>query len=154
MDLREKKTLRAIRTAFLQLRGPKAHWKKNVQPLKSCASWRRSARPLFYIHYRDLYDLSERLQKEAVAAIYHSISHPDWAVSSPADFTRELFAAFQSQKPLIDILFSGTQESVLPKSIEAELRSHIFETQPELEGNVRFNTLLTYEVQGGYYSFF
>ena len=69
-----------------------------------------------------------------MAAIYHSISHPDWAVSSPADFTRELFAAFQSQKPLIDILFSGTQESVLPKSIEAELRSHILKPSPSWKG--------------------
>lgn len=151
MDLREKKTLRAIRTAFLQLRGQRPLEKITVKELCELAEISKAT---FYIHYRDLYDLSERLQKEAVAAIYHSISHPDWAVSSPADFTRELFAAFQSQKPLIDILFSGTQESVLPKSIEAELRSHIFETQPELEGNVRFNTLLTYEVQGGYYSFF
>lgn len=151
MDLREKKTLRAIRTAFLQLRGQRPLEKITVKELCELAEISKAT---FYIHYRDLYDLSERLQKEAVAAIYHSISHPDWAVSSPADFTRELFAAFQSQKPLIDILFSGTQESVLPKSIEAELRSHISETQPELEGNVRFNTLLTYEVQGGYYSFF
>ena len=140
MDLREKRTLRAIRTAFLQLRGQRPLEKITVKELCELAEISKAT---FYIHYRDLYDLSERLQKEAVAAIYHSISHPDWAVSSPADFTRELFAAFQSQKPLIDILFSGTQESVLPKSIEAEL-----------QGNVRFNTLLTYEVQGGYYSFF
>ena len=108
MDLREKKTLRAIRTAFLQLRGQRPLEKITVKELCELAEISKAT---FYIHYRDLYDLSERLQKEAVAAIYHSISHPDWAVSSPADFT-------------------------------------------ELQGNVRFNTLLTYEVQGGYYSFF
>ena len=43
---------------------------------------------------------------------------------------------------------------MLPKSIEAELRSHIF-LKPSLswKGNVRFNTLLTYEVQGAITAF-
>jgi len=61
MDLREKKTLRAIRTAFLQLRGQRPLEKITVKELCELAEISKAT---FYIHYRDLYDLSERLQKE------------------------------------------------------------------------------------------
>ena len=61
MDLREKKTLRAIRTAFLQLRGQRPLEKITVKELceladtfaealhrlKSCASWRIPLPKLF-----------------------------------------------------------------------------------------------------------
>ena len=55
MDLREKKTLRAIRTAFLQLRGQRPLEKITVKELCELAEISKAT---FYIHYRDLYDLS------------------------------------------------------------------------------------------------
>ena len=58
MDLREKKTLRAIRTAFLQLRGQRPLEKITVKELCELAEISKAT---FYIHYRDLYDLSDRL---------------------------------------------------------------------------------------------
>ena len=54
MDLREKKTLRAIRTAFLQLRGQRPLEKITVKELCELAEISKAT---FYIHYRDLYDL-------------------------------------------------------------------------------------------------
>ncbi len=150
MDLRQQKTLCAIRNAFLQLRAHKPLEKITVKELAQAA---QISKATFYLHYRDIYDLSEQLQNETIAAIYHGIGHPEWVVTAPADFTRELFLAFHSQKTLIEILFSGVQESVLPRRIEEELRRHIETVMPQLKENMRFHILLTYEVQGGYHAY-
>lgn len=150
MDMRERKTLRAIRQAFLRLRAQRPVEKITVKELAELAEISKAT---FYLHYRDIYDLSERLQREAIAAICQDIGHPDWVVTAPADFARELFCAFRSQKELVDTLFSGAGESVLPKSVEAELRERIFESHPHLKRDARFNVLLTFQVQGGYFSY-
>ncbi|MGN0478819.1 MAG: TetR/AcrR family transcriptional regulator [Hominenteromicrobium sp.] len=150
MDLRQKKTLRAIRNAFFQLHARKPLEKITIKELSELAEISKAT---FYLHYRDIYDLLEQLQKEIVGAIFDRIDHPEWVVTAPADFSRELFMAFQSQKTYTDILFSGTQESVLPKALEQEIRRQIFAQMPALEHDVRFNTLLTFEVQGSYYAY-
>lgn len=59
----------------------------------------------FYSHYKDIYDLSERMEEEVVSSITNSISHPEYIMENPAEFTRELFLAYLSQNSLITILF-------------------------------------------------
>ncbi len=150
MDLRQKKTLRAIKNAFLQLRSSKQLEKISVTELVELAEISKAT---FYLHYRDIYDLSEQLQAETINAVYKSIGHPDWAITNPEEFAKELFMAFLSQKSLTDILFSGSQAAVLPRSIEHGLREHLFSIMPEYKNNLHINTLLTYTVQGGYYAY-
>lgn len=149
MDLRAERTKKSIINAFITLRSKKLLEKITVKELAELAVINKAT---FYLHYEDIYALSKQLQNETIAAIYNNINHPEWVVTSPSDFIKELFLAFQSQSTLTDILFSG-QESALPKSIEQELRKHIFTAMPELKDNVKFNTLLTYEVKGGFYAF-
>lgn len=148
MDLRTQRTRKSIINAFITLRSKKPIEKITVKELAELAVINKAT---FYLHYEDIYDLSRQLQSEIIANIYNNINHPEWVFDAPSDFSKELWLAFQSQRRLIDILFSG-QEAVLPKSIEQELRNHIFSIRPELKDNVEFNTLLTYEVQGGFYA--
>ena len=54
---------------------------------------------------------------------------------------------------MIDILFSGSQASVLPINIEKALKEYIFDLMPEKKEDAGFNTLLSYQIQGGYYAF-
>ena len=74
MDLRQKKTLAAIRTAFLELLGKKPLEKITVKELAEKA---QISKATFYLHYQDIYDLAERLQAEVIGEIYQSIAHPD-----------------------------------------------------------------------------
>lgn len=147
MDLRKKKTLRAISNAFLQLRAQKPLEKITVKELCQMAEISKAT---FYLHYQDVFDLSKKMQQETVTNVFHSIPHPEWVITNPADFTEELFIAFLSQRTLTDILFSGSQEPLFPQSIEREIRTHIQNLNPEFKNNMKANILLTYQVQGSY----
>lgn len=150
MDLREKRTIRSIKNAFIELRSKKPLERIRVKELAELAEINKAT---FYLHYKDIYDLSDQLQKEVIENILNDISRPDLILSDVKQFTRELFASFYSQEPLIDILFSDSQASVLPLNIETELRKYIFERLPEAKDNIRFNVLLTHSIQGGYFAY-
>ncbi len=146
MDLREKKTRRSITNAFLQLRKNKPLEKITVKELAELAEISKAT---FYLHYRDIYDLSESLQDEVIQSILSNIEHPEYCISKPAEFTTALFRAFMSQQTLVEILFSGTQTTVLPTRIEQELRNFIHRRNPDIDAKT--DMLLTYKIQGGYY---
>ncbi len=147
MDLREKRTIRSIKNAFIELRSKKPLERIRVKELAELAEINKAT---FYLHYKDIYDLSDQLQKEVIENVLNNISRPDLVISNPKEFTRELFNSFHAQQPLMDILFSDSQTSILPLHIEAELRNYIFERLPEAESNIRFNVLLTHTIQGSY----
>lgn len=108
MDLRQRKTRKAIKEAFLKL-----HEKKPVEKItvKELAGIAQISKATFYLHYRDIYDLAEQLQKEVIEEIYQSIEHPEWVITDPAGFTEELFQAFRAHSGLSRILF---REPVTP----------------------------------------
>ena len=150
MDRREIKTRQAIRNAFLALRARKPLERITVKELAEQA---QISKATFYLHYHDIYDLSQTLQEDVIQQILHSVTRADLFVQDPAAFTRELFGAFLAHQSLIDILFSGTQASVLPRRIEQGVREHIFAIVPAYREDAAFNIRLTYQVQGAYYAY-
>ncbi len=146
MDLREKKTLRSIKNAFLMLRKKKSLERITIKELCELAEISKTT---FYLHYKDIYDLSENLQSELIEDVMNGITHPQYFLSDSTQFIKELFYAFYSQQQLVDILFSGTQSAVLPIQVEKNLRAYIKENFGELEEN--HDILLTYLIQGSYY---
>ncbi len=150
MDLREKKTIRNIRNAFLELRAKKPLERITIKELAALAEISKAT---FYLHYKDIYDLSETLQNELIQNILQSIRHPAYLATDIYGFIDELFHAFYAQQSLIDILFSGSQASVLPICIEEKLSAYIHELMPETIQDAKFNIRLTYQIQGGYYAY-
>ena len=150
MDLREIKTQRSIRNAFLQLRSEKPLERIRVKELAELAEISKGT---FYLHYHDVYDLSEQLQNEVIENVMNSIVHPDAVLYDHSMFTNELFQAFLSHQSLIDILFSGSQESVLPSRIEQELRKLLLQKKPDAFQDPYISVSLTYHVYGGYFAF-
>lgn len=150
MDLREKKTLRAIRAAFLDLR---ARLPLERITVKELAQRAEISKATFYLHYRDIYDLSAQLQREVVRSVLESIERPRLLAEDHAAFVNRLFDAFSDHQELIDVLFSGSQASVLPISIEGELRELVDRLFPRAREDARFNVLLTYQIQGAYYAY-
>lgn len=150
MDLREKKTRQSIRNAFLQLRAHKLLERITVKELAELA---QISKATFYLHYHDVYDLSEQMQNEVIRSLLDSLEQPDSFLTDRKRFTRDLFAAFIAHENLTNILFSGTQAAVLPIRIERGIKEHIFSLMPETREDARFNILLTYQVQGAYYAY-
>ncbi len=145
MDLREKKTLRSIKNAFLQLRSKKLLERITVKELCELAEISKTT---FYLHYKDIYDLSEILQNELIEDIMCGITHPEYFLSDSSEFTKELCYAFYSQQQLVEILFSGTQGAILPFKVEKNLRSYLTEKFGPLDEN--YDILLTFLVQGSH----
>lgn len=150
MDLREMKTQRNIRNAFLQLRSEKPLERIRVKELAELAEISKGT---FYLHFHDVYDLSEQLQDEVIQNVMNSIDHPDAVLNDQPKFTHELFQAFLAHQNLIHILFSGSQESVLPGRIEQELRKLLLQRKPDALNDAYTSVSLTYQVYGGYFAF-
>lgn len=148
MDLREKKTKRSIKNAFMQLRAQKPLERISVKELAELAEISKAT---FYLHYHDIYDLSDCLQKEVLKNVLNSIPQPELVLSDTARFTQLLFHAFHAHQSLIEILFSGSQSAILPINIEKELKEYIFQIIPKAKDDAKFNILLTYRIQGGFY---
>ena len=150
MDLREKKTKRSIKNAFIKLRSTKPLERITIKELVESAEISKAT---FYLHYRDIYDLSDSLQKELIQDILQSLDQPELFLSDTSAFTSALFYAFSDHHSMIEILFSGSQSAILPLSIEKELKEYIFKIIPSARDNAKFNILLTYQILGGYHAY-
>ena len=148
MDLREKKTKRNIKNAFIELRTRKPLERISVKELAELAEISKAT---FYLHYRDIYDLSDSLQREVIQNVLDSIPQPEILMYDTPKFTEALFHAFYSQQTLIDILFSDSQSAVLPLNIEKKLKDYIFQMLPSGRHNAKFNIMLSYQIQGGFH---
>lgn len=150
MDLRKKKTLRAIKEAFYALRGDKNLEQITVTELTQMAEISKAT---FYLHYRDVYDLSEQLQQEVIQAVFSKIEDPMAILSDAMGFTTQMVSALEAEKERINPLFSGSQAAALPISIEEHLKKQIFSQTPHLRKNAQINVYLSYHIHGGYYAY-
>lgn len=150
MDLREKKTRRSIRNAFYALRAQKPLERITVRELAQQAEISKSA---FYLHYQDLYDLSFQLQNEVIQSILDSIIQPGQSLLDTAQLTHALFTAFQMNQDRMDLLFSGSQASVLPQRLEQGIKEHVFRSDPDKRSDRTLDILLSYQIYGSYYAY-
>jgi len=150
MDLRKKKTLRAIKEAFYALRKVKNLEQISVTELTQMAEISKAT---FYLHYRDIYDLSEQLQQEVIQFVFSKIEDPMEILTDAMGFTAQMISALESEKERINPLFSGSQAAALPISIEDHLKKYIFSHAPHLKGNAKINVYLSYHIHGGYYAY-
>jgi len=150
MDLRKQKTEEAIRDAFLRLRATRPLERVTVRELCERA---RIGKATFYLHYHDVYELSDRMQADLVQTILAGIPHPQLILTDTPAFSREFGTAVWSKRSLISILFEGSQAAVLPAAMERALRAELEELSPGFAKNERANVALTYQIYGAYYAF-
>ena len=147
MDLRKKKTLRAIREAFFDLRRQKNLEEITVTELANLA---QISKATFYLHYRDIFDLSDKLQQEVIQNVLNQIGDPMEIVTDARAFMLKLLHAMESETATIDPLFSGSQAAALPISIVHSLKERIFSQSPDLKNDVKLNVFISYHIHGGY----
>ena len=150
MDLRERKTKRSLKKAFLELRATKPLEKITIKELAQSAEISKAT---FYLHYKDIYDLSNQLQDEMIQDILNSIIQPGIPLLDMNQISRLLFESFCIHQDLVDILFSGSQESVLVSHLERGIKEYIFSSNPALRNDMVFNILLSYRIYGAYYAY-
>lgn len=150
MDLRIKRTTENIREAFIKLRSKKAIEKISVKELAELANINKAT---FYLHYKDIYDLADTVERTLIDEIFSAIDRPDLFLDNPGKFTADLFKAYIKIQPLADVIFSGSRRHSLIDNIEIKMRGVLSEKYPELKDNVRLNILLSYEIQGAYYAY-
>ena len=150
MDLRKKKTLRAIKAAFYSLRES-----KNVEQISVTELIQKAeiSKATFYLHYHDIFDLSEKLKQEVIRNVFARLEDPMEILSNSVSFMEKLVDALEAEKENVLPLFSGTQAAALPISLEASLKDYIFSHAPHLKNDARVNVYLTYHIQGGYYAY-
>lgn len=150
MDLRKRKTLRAIRDAFYALRET-----KNVEQISVTALTQKAeiSKATFYLHYHDIFDLSEKLKQEVIQAVLARLEDPMEILTDSVSFMEKMAAALELERENILPVFSGTQAAALPISLEASLKEYIFTHAPHLKNDARINVYLTYHIQGGYYAY-
>lgn len=149
MDLREKKTKRSIKKAFLEIREKKPLEKITVKELSELAEISKAT---FYLHYKDIYDLSEELSYEVINEIVNGIEEPENILDSNERFITELSKAMQSQEKIISILFSGSQSSIFPDIVGDILKERIYRSMPELRNDKRFQVVFTFRIYGSIFA--
>lgn len=149
MDLRTERTRKNIINAFIELRAKKPLERITVKELSDLAMINKAT---FYSHYKDIYDLSEKLEIDTINSIMMNVSDYDKLVEDPKGMTKELTIAFMSQIQLINILFSDSRYSILSDRLEKIFKEKIYEMHPEYN-NLEWDIKLTMILQGNFRAF-
>ena len=150
MDLRQQRTRRSVVNAFLALRSEKPIEKITVRELSERAEIHKAT---FYLHYHDIYDLSESLEWEVIDDILRGLSDPAKLLTDPERFNEELYCLLLSHESLLSILFSGSRAGMLAQRLEKRLKDFIFERHPDYRDDLEKNVILTYLIHGAYYAY-
>ena len=151
MDTREIKAIRSITNAFLEIRAKKPLERITVREICEASELSKAT---FYLHYRDIYDLSDTLQQNTITDILSHVEDPADMIYNPRKSSKEMIDGFYANRPVINILFSGSQFSKLPEKIETEIKEILFEKFPELKDDVYANIRITYQLMGAFYAFY
>lgn len=150
MDPRIQRTKNSIINAFIQLRSKKPLEKISIRELSQLAGINKAT---FYLHYHYIYDLSQMLESEIIGSVLGSIRHPEYFVSKPGLFVRELHCALVSQGGLLKTLFSGDRSFILAERLEQGIVEYLRQYYPQALETPKNKALFTYMVYGSYYAY-
>lgn len=150
MDQRKVKTQQAIQDAFLQLRKDKPLEQISVTELARLA---RISKATFYLHYRDIFDLSEKLQTASIRQVLDQIDISPSVMDHWPEFAKELMEIMDRDSSALTILFSDSQIAMIPILLEDQIRHRIWPQSPALHEDTELSIRLTYHIQGSYHAY-
>ena len=149
MDLRIERTRKSIHNAFIQLRSKKPLEKISVKELAELAYINKAT---FYSHYKDIYDLSDKLEDELIASIIKTIPNPENMISDSANMSAFVTTAFTSHKSLLYTIFSDSRTGIFVKKLDAALKELIYTYHPQYKNNLDMYIIFTMIIQGTFYA--
>lgn len=152
MDRRIQRTRSSIFSAFIELRAAKPVEKITVKELTEKAN---ISKQTFYLHFQDIYDLSDYLENDAIESMIADIENPEYILTNPAAAARQLCHAFINQGHLFAILFpdDGHSWGRLVDKLDSRIKEKIFSFAPEQRDNLAKNIEISIFIQGGTYTF-
>lgn len=150
MDLRIQKTRQNIFQAFIELREKYPLEKITVKELTERA---QISKQTFYLHYRDMYDLSEHIEQSMILEMLNELSYPENILTHTGEVTKQLFQKAIEQGHNFRVVFSGSRVSALTEGLETSLKNVLYEKCPKYRTDLRANILITILVQGCYHAY-
>ncbi len=150
MDLRIQKTRQNIFQAFIELREKYPLEKITVKELTERA---QISKQTFYLHYRDMYDLSERIEQSMIQKMLKELPYPENILTHTGEVTKQLFQKAIDQGHNFRVVFSGSRVSALTEGLETSLKNALYEECPKYRTDLRANILITILVQGCYHAY-
>lgn len=151
MDLRVKKTRKSIFDAFIALRAKKPLEKITVKELADEAMINKAT---FYLHFNDIYHLSDAIENELIHSKIEQISRLSDTLKSPYDITKAFFDVFSEEKNLTKILFADNRRGIFVNKLEKEMKAFTFEKYPEYKDSVEKNIALSMLIQGALHTYY
>lgn len=148
MDLRVERTKRNITNAFITMRAKKPIEKITVKEISDLAFINKAT---FYHHYKDIYDLSDKVEDEIIKECLATIEDPDIIFKEGG--VRELTIAFLSQNEKSTVIFSGSRAGEMSNKIHKYLCKRIMEKHPEFVNDIKMNVLLDAAIHGSFHAF-
>ena len=150
MDIRIQKTRTSIYNAFFALREKKELEKITIKELTEIA---KISKQTFYLHYKDIYDLSEQIEKKLINELMESLTYKSDILAHIKETTIELFNNATSKGKLFKTVFSGSRVNTLVSALESNVKQLIYNEHPELRTDLKTNIYITVLVQGCYFAY-
>lgn len=151
MDLRVKRTINSIKAAFFELRKKKSLDKISVKELSELAMINKAT---FYLHYRDIYELSDKLETEIINKIIDEVKGISFTDKNDfRRFSEAISNAILKNSNEIKTLFSGFENNHFINHLEDSLKKYLFSTHPRIHNTTENNLLLTFLVQGSFHTY-
>ena len=147
MDLRIQKTKNNIFNAYIELREKKPIEKITVKELTDKA---QISKQTFYLHYKDIYDLTQQIEQELIADIMKDVEYPENVLESLSAIAFDIFNRALALGQPFKTLFSGSRTGILTSGIESGVKAAIYKQHPELRADLKTNIYITYLVHGCY----
>lgn len=147
MDIRIQKTRASIYNAFIELREKKDLEKITIRELTEIA---KISKQTFYLHYKDIYDLSEQIENELIRELMESLTYKNDILSHIKETTIELFSNATSKRKLFKTVFSGSRVNILITALVSNIKQLIYNEHPKLKTDLKTNIFVTVLVQGCY----
>ncbi len=147
-DLRIIRTTTNIKNAFLKLRSSKSLERITVKELSDLALINKAT---FYMHYKDIYDLSSQMEDEILRAAINDVPHPEELIKKPQETIYQLTVAVVSRQPIIDILFSGNRHSILIDRYEELFKKSIYSKYPSYH-TLNNDIIISLLIQGSFHA--
>lgn len=145
MDLRIKRTRQNIINAFIQLRSQKSLEKISIKELAELATINKAT---FYKHYKDIYDLSDQLEKELMQNLFNEFQHAEELLTNTKEAFSELCEILIRQSALFDIVFEGDRHDKMIDMLESELEQRICSGISDVKQKGEIRILVSVLVQG------
>lgn len=146
MDLRIQRTRKCIQDAFVEIRKRKDIEKITVKEIAERAIINKAT---FYNHYESVYDLSDKLENEAIDRVIERMHPEEWETGNG---TLKLAEAMKREENYFRILFSGARYGVFANKLEKRIKEEIYFNNPQYKNDPEKDVVLTIMIYGGFYT--